>query len=241
VFHQLLYGGWTAYAAGDHFQRTGEFSAVGFDPDLLGRSTRWVALFADRDYGLVAWQPAWLLVVPAVGLLWGLGGFRPDVAAAPVRGVLHPGALTVLLAPLGAGLITAVYVALTMHGFWWPGRQLVVVLPLAAMVIALALAHPALPRRRLCLLVAGTLAAVGVAIHAWVLVAGYTADLTWVGAPDMAPPAALGALRSVLPDYRELGASTWWTHAAWGLALLVLLFGGRYAGRRVPPIAGDRP
>ncbi|HKJ11369.1 MAG TPA: hypothetical protein VJ976_03165, partial [Ornithinimicrobium sp.] len=153
VVHRLVYGGWTAYAAGDHFQSRGEFSAVGFDPDLLGRSTRWVALFVDQGYGLVAWQPAWLLVVPAVGLLWGLT--RPVRSGAPAPGrsrgggaTSPPRSLPALLAPLAAGLLTAVYVALTMHGFWWPGRQVVVVLPLAAMLIALALSHPALPHRR---------------------------------------------------------------------------------------------
>ncbi|MGB7450151.1 MAG: hypothetical protein WA892_13640, partial [Ornithinimicrobium sp.] len=73
------------------------------------------------------------------------------------------------------------------------------------------------------------------------LLAGYSSGLTWVGGPDVAPPTALATLRSVLPDYRTPGPVMWWIHAAWGLALMVLFFGSRYAGLRLPPTAGDRP
>jgi hypothetical protein len=113
--HELLYGGLTPYAAGDHFVG-GELTVAGVPPDFPGRSRRIVALLVDRDYGLVAWQPAWLLVIPAAG------------AAIRRRDPL--------LLVLGAGWLTATFVALTMHGFWWPGRQVVVVLPVAVLLIA---------------------------------------------------------------------------------------------------------
>ncbi|HEX4904900.1 MAG TPA: hypothetical protein VFU93_05585 [Acidimicrobiales bacterium] len=115
VGHLVVYGGLTPYAAGDHFTG-GEATVAGTDPDWLGRSRRLLALLVDRDYGLVAWQPAWLLAIPAVG------------AAARRRSPLLP----ILL----AGWLTATFVALTMHGFWWPGRQVVVVLPILVLLIA---------------------------------------------------------------------------------------------------------
>ena len=37
--------------------------------------------------------------------------------------------------PLAAGWATATWVALTMHGYWWPGRQLVAVLPLGVIAV----------------------------------------------------------------------------------------------------------
>jgi len=40
-----------------------------------------------------------------------------------------------LAAVLLAGWLTATFVALTMHGYWWPGRQTVVVLPVAVLLI----------------------------------------------------------------------------------------------------------
>ena len=37
-----------------------------------------------------------------------------------------------------AGWFVATFVALTMHGWWWPGRQVVVVLPLVVVAVAWA-------------------------------------------------------------------------------------------------------
>ena len=66
--HLAIYGGVTPYAAGSHFA-DGELTVVGDDPDYVGRSRRLVGLLVDRDFGLAAWQPAWLLLVPAVAAL----------------------------------------------------------------------------------------------------------------------------------------------------------------------------
>ena len=63
------YGGWTVYATGDHFAETGEFSVVGTEVDLLGRARRLVGLLVDRDFGLAAWSPVWLLAPFGLGLL----------------------------------------------------------------------------------------------------------------------------------------------------------------------------
>jgi hypothetical protein len=53
VLHRWWYGGWTPYAAGDHFVQ-GELSVVGTEPDYLGRSRRLVGLLVDRGFGLAA-------------------------------------------------------------------------------------------------------------------------------------------------------------------------------------------
>lgn len=232
--HRVLYGGWTAYATGDHFQASGEFGAVGFAPDLLGRSTRLVGLLVDRDYGLVAWAPAWLLAVPALGLIWGAAATArsrsiPRLDSGPGASAGAP----VLIVPLLAGWFTAVFLALTMHGYWWPGRQVVIVLPLAAMLVALALSRRDLPARRAVHWGAGLLAATGVAVQAWVLFSGYSGTLTWVGAPDLQPPAPLALLRGVLPDYRQLTPTDWAWHGLWAAAASALLAGGGLLGRHL--------
>ena len=41
-----------------------------------------------------------------------------------------------LVLPLAAGWATATWVALTMHGWWWPGRQVVVVVPCLVLAVA---------------------------------------------------------------------------------------------------------
>ena len=107
------------YASGDHFV-DGEFNVVGSSPSYLGRSRRLVGLLVDRTFGLVGWAPAYLALVPAVGLM----------IKTQMKGSLA------LLLVLAAGWFTATWVALTMHGWWWPGRQIVVVLPLAVVAIA---------------------------------------------------------------------------------------------------------
>ncbi|HEX5533654.1 MAG TPA: hypothetical protein VFX33_07935 [Actinomycetales bacterium] len=208
--HQLIYGGWTAYASGDHFQASGELSVVGLAPNYLGRSTRLIGLLVDRDFGLAAWQPAWLLLVPA--LAW----------------LLHarPRQWQVLALPLAAGWLTATFVALTMHGYWWPGRQVVVVLPLAAVVVSVWLARLAPTARRWATAVAGVLALGGVAAYGWLVAAGWSVGrqptLTWVSAPDQFAGPVHQALRGLLPDYREPGGGTWLRHGVW-LAVLTAL------------------
>ena len=140
LLHRMIYGGWTVYAAGDHFQGSGEFGVVGFDPNYPGRSIRILGLLIDRDFGLAAWQPAWLLLVPAAAAMLGRRPARQprEAHSAALRSFARGPSLaqrTVLLVPLATGWLTATYIALTMHGFWWPGRQLVVLLPVAVLVI----------------------------------------------------------------------------------------------------------
>jgi hypothetical protein len=122
VAHSVIYGGWTAYATGDYFASTGQFAVVGTTPNYLGRSRRLVGLLVDRDFGIAAWMVGWLALPLALGFL--------------LR--RRPRDWTILVLPLAAGWLTATFLASTMHGWWWPGRQLVVVLPVAVIVIAVA-------------------------------------------------------------------------------------------------------
>jgi hypothetical protein len=210
--HRLVWGGWTVYASGDHFQQTGEFSVVGVDPSYVGRSLRTVGLFVDQHYGLVPWQPAWLLLVPAV-------------VALVVR---RPAGWATLLAPLAAAWVTAVWVALTMHGFWWPGRQVVVVLPLAALGI-LWLADRVLPRLRVW---AAGLGLLGVAALAALLVQGWQGTVTWVVHFREAYAPAYRWLGPLLPDYT--GDGFWLLHLVWTAVLLAAAFATVAALRRRP-------
>ena len=199
VVHKAVYGGITAYASGDHFQSSGEFGVVGFDPDYPGRSIRLLGLLVDRDFGIAAWQPAWLLVVPALVALL----------------VSRPRRWPALAAPLLAGWATATWVALTMQGYWWPGRQLVVVLPLAVLVILVWLARAG----HAVLVTAAALAVAGAGYYAALLVTGYVSNTTWVLAPDdlaLHWPAAL-----LLPDDRDLTTADRLRYAAWVLTAAV--------------------
>jgi hypothetical protein len=199
--HQRWYGGVTAYAAGSHFQ-DGELTVMGADPDYLGRSIRLLGLLVDDTFGLAAWQPAALAVVPAAGaMLWR----RP------------PGSV-VVLGLLAVGWLNATFVALTMHGWWWPGRQVVVVVPLVVVVIAWW-AQRAAPWVRAVLLAAGL---AGVVAYGFVLVevlAG--AHSLVVGVEETWNPLRW-LWRLVLPDERASGLRTTVLNALWLVALAAL-------------------
>src|SRR5215216_4832005 len=197
ILHRWWYGGWTPYAAGDHFV-AGELSVVGTEPDYLGRSRRLVGLLVDRGFGVAAWQPAWLLAVPALALL---ARRRPPGWAA-------------LAGPLAAGWLVATFVALTMHGWWFGGRQVVVVLPLAVLAVAWWIGPD--PRRRALLALAG---GVGVLAHLWLVAEGAAGRVTWAVDPTATANPLYRAWRLVLPDYLAMSWKTWGLHVAWLAAL----------------------
>jgi hypothetical protein len=209
LVHRLVWGGWTVYASGDNFQASGEFGVIGFRPNYPGRSIRLLGLLVDRDFGLAGWQPAWLLIVPA--------------AVALLRA--RPPGWPALVAPLAAGWLAATYLAVTMHGFWWPGRQLVVVLPLAVLLVLhwLARLRPLWSR-----LAAAGLALTGVGYYVVLLVAGYRGDTTWVAAPDrtdLHPP-----MPWLLPDDRVLSGVDYLKLSLCAAAALAVLAAGVAAG-----------
>jgi hypothetical protein len=206
VVHRAVWGGWTVYASGDHFTATGELSVVGTDPDYAGRSLRLVGLLVDRGYGLVAWQPAWLLAVPAVAALCRA---KPPGWAA-------------LVVPLAVGWLVATFPALTMHGFWWPGRQVVVVLPLAVVGVLWWLARAVRPVR-----VAGLLLGLaGVVTYAALLLDGWAGELTWVVGFEQVDDPLYAVRRLLLPDYRTGGPGLWVRHGAWVAAVGALAVAG---------------
>jgi len=203
VVHRVLYGGWTSYAAGDHFTG-GEMTVVGNDPHYLGRSRRLVGLLLDREFGLVAWMPGYLLAVPALAVLLRR---RP------------PGWLA-LTAPLAAGWATATWVALTMHGWWWPGRQTVVVLPCVVLAVAWWAGQARAVRPFVA--VAGVVGAIS---WMWLVVEARRGDLTLIVDFATTRNPFFRALHAVLPDYRHPGTDDWLLQAGWllGLAVVTLI------------------
>ena len=192
--HRSLYGGWTSYASGSHFSG-GELSVVG-NPSYRGRARRLIGLLVDRHFGLAVWQPALVAMVPALALI---ARRRP------------PGAV-LLLAMVAAGWLNATFVALTMHGWWWPGRQTVVIVPLVVVAIAWWLQRASAPARGvvLALAVAGVLA-YG-ALVAGVLAGRHRLIVDFQRTIDP----LVRWVRPVLPDGRlPLAGATAWLTVAW--------------------------
>ena len=198
--HLVVWGGLTPYASGDHFVG-GEFTVVGSSPNYLGRSSRLLGLLVDRHFGIAAWQPAWLLGVPAMAIVLRRGGLP--------RLVLGP--------PLLAGWLTATFLALTMHGYWAPGRQIVVVLPAAVLALAVAAARVRVLRATL-----PALGALGVWSYVWLVVVGRQGGLAWIVDFFTTPDPWYRAWSWLLPSYVNPSAAVWTRHGVWLAALVGL-------------------
>jgi hypothetical protein len=110
-----------------------------------------------------------------------------------------------------------------MHGWWWPGRQVVVVVPCLVLAVAWWAARSRLVRA----LVAAT-AAVGVVAWAWLVTEVLTGRRTLIVDFVQTANPLYRAWRAVLPDYRHMSADDWVLQAAW----LVILAAAAVAALR---------
>ena len=216
AFHRSVYGGWTAYASGDHFI-DGELLVLGHDPDYLGRSRRLIGLLVDRGFGLAAWTPAYLLAAPALAAL---ARRRP------------PGWAT-LLAVLAAAYAVATWVALTMHGWWWPGRQVVVALPVAAVAVAMAADRW---RGFRWLALGGCL--VGIFNWVWLVVEASTGRRTLIVDFEETANPVYQAWSALLPDHRHFEGGAVALTVAWAAAVIATGVWGWLRSRPTPAAAG---
>jgi hypothetical protein len=207
--NEALFSGPTQYAANaPGVSATGAAFPLGY----AERSYRLVALFIDRDYGLLRWAPVFLLAFGGLWWLWRSHRERLARAVPQLREIELTGDLCA--AVLGVQLALAAFLAPTMFGFWFPARHLVAALFLAVPLVAWGLRH--LPR------VGTLLAALTLAASVWLY-----ADVRW-GSASLAvdrPRAPFGPLTDLLPNYRSDSAWPFLLAGAIGagLAVLVLL------------------
>jgi hypothetical protein len=191
-----------------------------FPGGYLERSYRLVALFLDRDYGLLRWAPIFALTF---GGLWWLWRSRRDLLAhalPQVRAIELTAGLCA--AALGAQLLVASFFTATMFGFWFPGRHLVAALPLAVPLVAWGFRHA--PR------VGSLLVALTLAASAWLYL-----DVRWGGGSLAAdrPDAPFGPLTGLLPNFDSDRTWPFVAAAAIGAAIALLAAAqGRRSRRR---------
>jgi hypothetical protein len=215
-----LYGGPTPYSAA----LPGESGIdASFPGGYLGRAYRLVALFIDRDYGLLRWAPVLALALLGALVLWrerrsglarAIPGLRGEESAALLCGAV---AL--------AQLLVAVFLSRRAFGFWFPGRNLMPALPLALPLVALGLRRA--PR-------AGALLAVlGVAASVWIVL---DVRLGSGGLITPLPDAPWGPLERVFPVFTQGSTYPFVLAAALALAAAgALALDSHRAGRRRSP------
>ena len=202
-----LYGGPTQYSA-----NLGDVGATdaAFPLGYLERAYRLVAIFIDREYGLLRWAPVLALALFGAWLLVrerrrALARMIPEIRLEQATG-----SLCALVA--GGQLLVGAFLAPTMFGFWFPGRHVMAGLPVAVPLVALGLRRA--PRL-------GTiLAAVTLAASVWLYADLRLGAGSWVTA---LPDAPFGPLEAALPVFSEGAVLPFAVAGAIGAAALVLI------------------
>ena len=185
---------------------TGAASAA----DYAERAYRFVALWIDRDYGLLRWAP--LLALAWIGLWFVWREWRAGLARVVPHLQAEEAAAALCAAVVGAQLLIATFLAPTMFGLWFPGRHLIPALPLIVPLVAIGMRR--MPR------LGTVLGLIGVVASVWLYV-----DVRWAGgglARDR-PDAPWGPLEVVWPSYGD-GATLPYVLAALIAVALALAF-----------------
>jgi len=193
-----MYGGVTPYSVNRLYYDDSTVAVVSDNAGGWQRTYRLYGLLFDRRFGLARYAPLWLAAPPALALLW---------ERRETRAKWWPLAVLVLV-QWG----TATWLALTMRGYWFPGRQVVAVLPL--FLPALALVFAVLPRLALALAFYGTLVGVSLVV---------ALDTEQIGAardPFLLPITPFLRISGIYPSYRFFTPVTYLLTACW----LTLLF-----------------
>lgn len=199
VWHLWQYGALTPYSVNLIYYGEPTLQVAGAHLGFLDRGYRAIALFVDAQFGVGRWAPVLLPAAAAVPLL-------------ARRGSL--GRLVVALVLVQLAMAT--FVAITMRGWWFPGRTLVTVLPLLTWPLVECCAVAG----RRGVVAAGALALPGTLVTAQLAVVASTGAVRIAVDPFALDTAAFRALAPLFPDYEAWTPHTIVAHVAW-TALLV--------------------
>ena len=213
-FHLHLFGSLTPYGVNVVYAGWNSAEILGGHVEWGERYYRLWGLFIDRRFGIGRWAPLLLAAVPGLALL-----------------ALSKPACRLVLGLIVIQVLIATFVAITMMGWWFPGRTLLTVLPLFVVPVVLMLACLPLWGR----IAVGMLGALTLATTAGLARAGRAQEITIAVDPfDMAFPAFQG-LNGLFPLY------TWWTVETWWLTYFWLALAGLATGAAVWPEVARLP
>lgn len=203
-FHLAVFGALTPYSTNLVYDGNSTATVLESHFAFEDRSYRIWGLFIDRRFGIGRWAPIFLAVLPALPLTWRWA---------------RQGSLVVTL--ICAQIAMATYVAVTMMGWWFPGRMLIVVYPLFATVLTIVAARlPAPGRWTGAGLALYSLAVTGALVHA-----ARGGEVTIAVDPFALDSPLFRAPAQLFPQYTYWGTDTLVLNAAWlsaGIAALVL-------------------
>ena len=121
-FHLVTFEGLTPYNVNMVYYNNSTWTIFGFHIDFINQFYRLWGLLLDRRFGLVHWQPITLLTLPGLFFL--------------ARQSAIPRVIAVLV---GAQWLVACFVAITMMGYWFPGRTVMTIFPLLPCLLVVIL------------------------------------------------------------------------------------------------------
>lgn len=193
-FHLRTFGALTPYSVGVVYSGASTLTVLGEHFGLVERAYRPLGLFVDQRFGIGRWAPVLLPIIPALPLLW------------RARGIAR-----LVLAVIAVQLFIAAFVAVTMMGWWFPGRTLMTVLPLLALPLTLLLIQSPLWVR----VSAGLLGAYSLAVTTALATAGHAREIVIAVDPfEMSSP-VLRVTSRLFPSYTFWDAYTWSLTAFW--------------------------
>jgi hypothetical protein len=193
-FHYAVFEDLTAYSVNTVYEGANAGSVLQDHVAFQDRFYRLWGLFIDQRFGSGRWAPLLLLAIPALPLLLGQG---------------RTGRLVFGL--IGAQVLVATFLAITMMGWWFPGRTLIAVLPLFPLALTLLVASlPAWGRWVAAALAATSAAFTAALVHAvseqGIRLAVDPFDMRWA-------PFRLSA--HLFPNYQQWTAETVALTVAW--------------------------
>ena len=222
-FHLATFDSLTPYNVNVVYAGTSPIELVEQHVELADRVYRLWGLFVDRQFGAGRWAPVLLLAVPGLALL-----------------VLGNGERRLVLGLIAVQVLLATFLAITMMGWWFPGRTLLTVFPLLVVPLALFAAQVGL-RVRAALLALG---AYSLVITAGLAHAGRAGEVTMVVDPfDMSFP-PFQAVSRLFPQYTSWTWETWTLTALWLVAAGVAIAATAWASSRalrIRPVVNPKP
>ena len=205
-FHLQLFGGLTPYGVNAVYAGWNTSDILGGHVEWGERYYRLWGLFIDRRFGIGRWAPLLLAAVPGMALL-----------------AIGKPALKLVLSLVIVQMLIATFVAITMMGWWFPGRTMLTVLPLFVLPIVLVIDRVPL-WGRLSIVVLGALT---LAMTYGLAAAGRAGEITIAVDPFDMAYAPFRGLAGLFPLF------TWWTTETWWLTFFWLALAGLATGATV--------
>jgi hypothetical protein len=146
-FHYAVFEDLTAYSVSTVYEGADAASVLQSHVSISDRAYRLWGLLVDQRFGIGRWAPL-LLLVPASLPLLVRGRLAVGSGAQGDREGRPYGLVPILVLSLVlTQVLIATFVAITMMGWWFPGRTLMTVLPLMALPLTLLVARMPVPGR----------------------------------------------------------------------------------------------